>query len=158
MSLVDRTNETIQCKMPGESALYVDVDSDSHIWPEPWVIIDPIEDDEAGHYRLTFQEAGLLHDRLGLILGRANATPDLEIKARQLVAALAHIYLDERIGARARELTENFPPPAEFATPTQAFREIRARLGQEDVPTHVAADIDQVICETGGDFGEGGAR
>lgn len=37
---------------------------------------------------------------------------------------------------------------------TDAFREIRARIAQEDVPIHLAADIEQIICETGGDFGD----
>ncbi len=36
----------------------------------------------------------------------------------------------------------------------EAFREIRERIGMEDVPIHVAADIEQIICETGGDWPE----
>jgi hypothetical protein len=35
-----------------------------------------------------------------------------------------------------------------------AFRNIRARLAEHDMPIHVAADIDQIICEDGGDFGD----
>jgi hypothetical protein len=37
----------------------------------------------------------------------------------------------------------------------RAHREIRARLAAEDVPIHVSADIEQILCETGGDFGTG---
>jgi hypothetical protein len=35
-----------------------------------------------------------------------------------------------------------------------AFRNIRARLAEHDMPIHVAADIEQIICEDGDDFGE----
>ncbi|MEV5068892.1 hypothetical protein MRBLMI12_000448 [Microbacterium sp. LMI12-1-1.1] len=48
----------------------------------------------------------------------AGATSDLEIKGRQLFAALAHIFLDSEIGDRAREVTKDFPSPEEFRTPT----------------------------------------
>lgn len=35
-----------------------------------------------------------------------------------------------------------------------AFRNIRARLAEDDVPIHVSADIEQIICEDAGDFGD----
>ena len=35
-----------------------------------------------------------------------------------------------------------------------AFRNIRARLAEHDMPIHVAADIEQIICEDGDDFGD----
>ena len=41
---------------------------------------------------------------------------------------------------------------------TDTFREIRARIAAEDVPIHVSADIEQIICETGGDFGDESTR
>jgi hypothetical protein len=34
-----------------------------------------------------------------------------------------------------------------------AFRNIRARLALHDMPIHVAADIEQIICEDGDDWG-----
>ncbi len=34
----------------------------------------------------------------------------------------------------------------------EAFRLIRERIGMRDVPIHVAADIEQIICETGGEW------
>lgn len=40
----------------------------------------------------------------------------------------------------------------EAARQRKAFDEVRARIGQEDVPIHVAADIEQIICETAGYF------
>lgn len=40
----------------------------------------------------------------------------------------------------------------EEAANRKAFDEIRARIGQEDVPIHVAADVEQIICETAGYF------
>lgn len=70
MSLEDRTNEEIELTMPGQGTLSVDIDRDSHVWPEPWVWLMFDGGDE--HWsRLTLEEAGMLHDRLGLILGRA---------------------------------------------------------------------------------------
>lgn len=43
---------------------------------------------------------------------------------------------------------------ADAANRKRAFREIRARLAAEDVPIHLAADIEQILCETGKDFGD----
>jgi hypothetical protein len=69
MTLVDRTNEEIALEME-DTTLYVDVDQDSSVWPDQWVWL-AFEDHEYEHaLRLTLDEAGLLHDRLGLILGR----------------------------------------------------------------------------------------
>lgn len=68
MSLIDRTNETIPLALHRDT-LYVDVDQDSSVHPEPWIWISPDGEDDFA-LRLTFEEAGLMHDRLGLILGR----------------------------------------------------------------------------------------
>lgn len=65
VSGVTATKET-----PAE--LYVDADSDSSFDPSHWVAIhltDEVNDSSA--IKLTYDEAGLLHDRLGLILGRS---------------------------------------------------------------------------------------
>lgn len=85
MSLIDRTNETIPLSIHEplsgenwagsyhhEAQLYVDADQDSSFEPSHWV---RIELTDAGHdaepINLTYEEAGMLHDRLGLILGRS---------------------------------------------------------------------------------------
>jgi hypothetical protein len=74
MPLVDRTNETIPLTLevspePDEVAtLNVDADSDSSFDPSEWVWLSFYSGDEAS-YRLTYQEAELLHDRLGRVLG-----------------------------------------------------------------------------------------
>lgn len=44
---------------------------------------------------------------------------------------------------------------ADYGRARRAFREIRERMRDEDLPIHIAADIEQIICETGGDFGDG---
>lgn len=73
MSLVDRTNETIPLSMPhqGVNTLSVDIDQDSSIWPEPWVWLMFDGGDEFWS-RVTLEEAGKLHDRLGRILDRVS--------------------------------------------------------------------------------------
>lgn len=113
MSLVDQTNRDIPLSIEG-LLMTVDVDSDSSFDPPAWVDID-FSDPDGRHavddesVSLTLEEAGKLHDRLELILGRV--------------------------------------------APASAYSMIRARISQEDVGAHVAADIEQIICETGGDFG-----
>lgn len=75
MSLEDHTNREIDLTIEGLT-MTVDVDSDSSFDPRIWVDIDfydregrhPVDDESVS---LTFEEAGKLHDRLGLILGRA---------------------------------------------------------------------------------------
>lgn len=73
--LTDRTNETIALSLhePARPAeLYVDADSDSSFSPSEWVdicITDVRHDSD--NIKLTYAEAGRLHDRLGLILGRS---------------------------------------------------------------------------------------
>lgn len=75
--LSDRTNELIPLTMrqhidvDGPGSLIVDADQDSSFDPSHWVIVqltDLEHDSDTTH--LTYDEAGLLHDRLGLILGR----------------------------------------------------------------------------------------
>lgn len=76
MSLVDQTNETIhldiEARWSGYAnfALTTDVDQDSHVWPDQWVWLTFDDNEYEPAYRLTLEGAGLLHDRLGLILGR----------------------------------------------------------------------------------------
>ncbi|MET4703095.1 hypothetical protein [Frigoribacterium sp. UYMn621] len=95
MSLVDRTNEQISLSMhepstweaptPGLMArgadwdagtspaeLDVDADSESGRTPSAWINISWSDiDHDSDTVQLTYEEAGLLHDRLGLILGRS---------------------------------------------------------------------------------------
>lgn len=80
MSMEDRTNQSIALSIhaplehnggvtPAE--IYVDHDSDSSFIPAHWVEIaltDSKHDSDT--IRMTFEEAGLLHDRLSLILSR----------------------------------------------------------------------------------------
>lgn len=75
MSLVDRTNETIvlslEVGLDGEPAtVNVDAEYDSSFTPPDRVWLMFATDGEPW-FKLTYEEAGLFHDRLGLILGRA---------------------------------------------------------------------------------------
>ncbi|WP_025157262.1 hypothetical protein [Leifsonia aquatica] len=84
MSLVDRTNETIALSLHRPmlddfppyapvhpASLDVDADSDSSFDPSHWVHVALTDEDhDSDRIKLTYEEAGLLHDRLGLILGR----------------------------------------------------------------------------------------
>jgi hypothetical protein len=83
MSLIDCTNEEITLSLhfpedldneSGVAVLYVDADSDSSFTPSHWVQICWTDDaHDSDTIRLTYDEACLLHDRLGLILGRSGA-------------------------------------------------------------------------------------
>lgn len=68
MALIDRTNEKIPLSLDGGTVLAVDADFDSSFDPPQWVNIDNEADDD-WRLRLTYDEARLLHDRLGRILG-----------------------------------------------------------------------------------------
>jgi hypothetical protein len=88
MSLIDRTNEDIALSMPrhrydsGKGNLYVDVDADSSIHHERWVNLQVTDYAHDGDIiSLTLEEAGLLHDRLGLILGRSGTKTNPEPRA-----------------------------------------------------------------------------
>lgn len=77
MSLNDRTNGEIELSQHGgidgmkHGYLYVDTDSDSSFTPSSWVGIHFTDDEhDSDRIKMTYEEAGLLHDRLGLILGR----------------------------------------------------------------------------------------
>lgn len=76
--LVDDTNETIPLSIHAakdyieegcEASISVDLDFDSSYEPSSWVWLMFNWHDEPW-FRLTLEEAGLLHDRLSLILGR----------------------------------------------------------------------------------------
>uniref|UniRef100_A0AAU6R655 Uncharacterized protein n=1 Tax=Micrococcus phage Kurnik TaxID=3092208 RepID=A0AAU6R655_9CAUD len=80
--LEDRTNEKISLSLHqplyhgygnySDAELVVDVDSDSSYEPPQWVFIDWSDRaHDSDTIKLTAEEAGLLHDRLGLILGRS---------------------------------------------------------------------------------------
>lgn len=82
MSLTDRTNETIPLSIHRplvedgvilhHAQLDVDIDSDSSFIPSIWVHIALTDDEhDSDRIKLSLTEAGLLHDRLGLILGRS---------------------------------------------------------------------------------------
>lgn len=66
MGLVDRTNEDIPLSITG-NVLYTDVDSDSSFTPSSWVWLGDLDE---YMYRLTYEEAERLHERLSLILGK----------------------------------------------------------------------------------------
>lgn len=81
--LEDRTNETIPLaqhapmldddgRILHHAQLDVDLDSDSSYIPSIWVFISLTDSEhDSDTIQLTLGEAGLLHDRLGLILGRS---------------------------------------------------------------------------------------
>lgn len=81
--LEDRTNETILLaqhepmldddgRILHDAQLEVDVDSDSSYIPSIWVYISLTDSEhDSDTIQLTLGEASLLHDRLGLILGRS---------------------------------------------------------------------------------------
>ena len=79
MSLTDQTNERIPLSQHEpfyDGAVWgpyleVDVDQDSSFEPPHWVHIAIVDaDHDSDRVKLTYEEAGLLHDRLSLILGR----------------------------------------------------------------------------------------
>ena len=82
MSLTDRTTETIWLSLHRpmlsedgrilhHAQLNVDLDIDSSNIPPYWVDISLSDaEHDADTIKLSFTEAGLLYDRLGLILGR----------------------------------------------------------------------------------------
>jgi len=72
VSLVDRTNEEIPLSLMSSlnDTLYVDADFDSALNPTDWVHFSSHLEDDL-YFKMTYAEAGLLHDRLGLILGRS---------------------------------------------------------------------------------------
>ena len=76
MGMNDRTNEVIELSLEADGEqIRCDIDQDSSVHHEPWVWLDfePIEQSaprDPHSRRLTLDEAGRLHDRLGLILGR----------------------------------------------------------------------------------------
>lgn len=80
MSMTDRTNEEIFLSMHDQAfegrvfpaTLEVDFDSDSALRPMAWIYLAFTDaDHDSETIRLTLHEAALLHDRLGLILGRS---------------------------------------------------------------------------------------
>lgn len=73
MSLVDRTNETIPLSLHAGpyNEITVDHDSDSSLTPPYRVHVYSDVDGRDFAFNMTYEEAGLLHDRLGLILGRS---------------------------------------------------------------------------------------
>lgn len=103
MSLIDRTNEEITLSqhepLKGENevgayfhepALYVDADSDSSFTPSSWVGIHFTDaEHDSDRIKLTYEEAGLLHDRLGLILGRPKHRPLVDWAREHLDIELA---------------------------------------------------------------------
>lgn len=102
MGMTDRTNETISLSLhrPLEAGstltpaeLLVDHDYDSSFTPAEWVAISLTDSShDSDTMRLTSEEAGLLHDRLGLILGR----PQLAVKpAIDEVRKMLDYFADE---------------------------------------------------------------
>jgi hypothetical protein len=73
MSLEDRTNETIPLSLHAEpdNEISVDVDFDSSFAVPHRVHVFSNVDSQDFGFNMTYEEAGLMHDRLGLILGRS---------------------------------------------------------------------------------------
>jgi hypothetical protein len=73
VSLVDRTNETIPLSIHADpdNEINVDHDFDSSLTPPHRVHVYSNVDSQDFGFNMTYEEAGKLHDRLGLILGRA---------------------------------------------------------------------------------------
>lgn len=84
MSLEDRTNETVLLSLHEgegvdgyEAAVDIDVEFDSSLDPQ-WRVWFMFTTEDEPWFKMTLEEAGLIHDRLGLILGRSGteAGPD----------------------------------------------------------------------------------
>lgn len=80
MSLADRTIEDIALSLHkplegyGKAQVSADADSDSSIFPFAWTSIAFTTDEhDSTTFRLTYDEAEQLHDRLGRILGKVPA-------------------------------------------------------------------------------------
>ena len=73
MSLNDRTNEVIPLSIHAGpyNEINVDHDYDSSLTPPHRVHVYSDVDGQDFGFNMTYEEAGLLHDRLGLILGRS---------------------------------------------------------------------------------------
>lgn len=92
--------------------------------------------------KLIAEKVAELHGGCEVVPGwPEQATPDLEIKGRQLFAALAHIYLDAEIGDRARELTKDFSSPEEFRTVPAADGRITIRHEGGNTLTGTVAQV-----------------
>lgn len=132
MSLIDRTNERIRLSLHEplrgsnpvgdyfhEADLYVDVDSDSNFDPPHWVSIHLIDEThDSDRIKLTYEEAGLLHDRLGLILGRPKANSVVDWARETLGVKLApwQEKLAKQVEARLRSEWPGTHVPARYAT------------------------------------------
>lgn len=97
MTLVDRTNEEIELSLerPVGFVLKLDIDRDSSVHTEPYLWLEVAhefyDDVESQAWRMTLEEAGRAHDRLGLILGRPVNTAVTESDVR----ALVDVYQEE---------------------------------------------------------------
>ena len=71
MSLIDRTNETIPLSIHAgpDNEISVDHDSDSSLTPPHRVHVFSNVDGQDFGFNMTYEEANLMYDRLGLILG-----------------------------------------------------------------------------------------
>jgi hypothetical protein len=125
MTLVDQTNEKIDLslELPGGLTLGLDIDSDSSIHHEPWIWLDVMnreyDDVEEHSWRVNLAEAGLMHDRLGLLLGR----PPTTAASQDEVDDLVHIY------QREWEKKE-VEPPVDASPREQLDSQFRFRLAR----------------------------
>lgn len=78
MSAEDRTNAEIPLSIHGDSII-VDHDSDSSLTPPHRIHVYGNPDDQDFGFNLTYEEAGLLHDRLGLLLGRSGVAKGRDV-------------------------------------------------------------------------------
>lgn len=96
--MTDRTNETVELSLEAnEVHLGLDTDMDSLIHHEPWVWLDiltPEDPDKHPSFRVTLAEAGRLHDRLGLILGRDQEGLAATVKALTDAWDMTHFSCD----------------------------------------------------------------
>lgn len=174
MSMEDRTNETIllslhkpldEVGVHHAAELAVDHDSDSSFTPAHWVAISLTDaQHDSDTVRLTEEEAGLLHDRLGLILGRnapaihdAGDVPTLtDSEWRAFQDMPRQSYFSARTwfdGVPASRLSFRHSTTPESSNESQeaAPQYLDAELCGHDRPeegdgTHVAGDQVDLIC------------
>jgi hypothetical protein len=117
VSLIDETNYEILLSMEGGIPLHTDSDFDSSVSFEPWVWL-MFGGDEEPWFRMTLEEAGRLHDRLGLILRRRWDLEDAEDKVDRVAAAIAKAadadyWIDEIAAWDSQEQWERDAQPQE---------------------------------------------
>ena len=122
--LTDTTNLRIPLSIgstgEAEEYLEVDADGDSSFDPSAWVHVFLSEYDDV--FNMTYEEAGLLHDRLGLILGRS----DSNTKSQRQWGAIEKARSSEVFPATSEEAARN------WVAERPGSREVRVRYVSEN--------------------------